>query len=291
MPPARSSSGDRLTGDLARATASWLSLVLGLGLAGVALAAARDAGASGEAARAVPAAVVLAVTVPLVLAAHGRSRWQPVLGVRRPVLVLAGAAVGLGAAGLVLLADHLAGGAGGFAVTGVDVPALLLWLVVTLLLAAALEAVPQELALRGGVFGGLRGHLPGWLAGLVAVAASVAAPAAVVWATAQLGEWLGVGVPAAGYAPGGRDPVSHAAQLAALAVVLLLVRAVVGSVWACVGCHLAFLVVDRLLRGDAATTGLALRTGEGADLLVAGHLALTAAVLGVVLLRRRGGRR
>lgn len=291
MPPSRSTSGDRLTGDLARAAASWLSFVLALGLSGVALAAARGAGASGDALRAVPAAVVLAVTVPLVLAAHGRSRWQSVLGMRRPVLVLAGAALGLGAAGLVLLADHLAGGARGFAVTGVDVPVLLLWLVVTLALAAALEAVPEELALRGGVFGGLRGHLPGWLAGLVTTAAFVLAPAAAIWATAQLGEWMGVAVPAATFAPGGQDPVSYAVLLAAFGVVLLLVRAVVGSVWACVGYHLAFLVVNRLLLGDPATTGLSLRTGEGAELLVMAYLVLTAAVLGVVLLRRRGGRR
>lgn len=290
MSPARS-SGDRLTGDLARAAASWLSLVLALGLAGIALAAARDAGASGDAARAVPAAVVLAVTVPLVLAAHGRSRWQSVLAMRRPVLVLAGAGVGLAAAGLVLLADHLAGGAGGFAVTGVDPWLLVRWLVVTLLLAAALEAVPEELALRGGVFGGLRGHLPGWLAGLLTTAASVLVPAAAVWATAQLGRWLDVGVPPATFAPGGQDPVSHAVLLAVLGVVLLLVRAVVGSVWACVGYHLAFLVVDRLLLGDPAATGLSVRTDQGAEVLVMAHLGLTAAVLGVVALRRRGGRR
>ncbi|TXR55326.1 CPBP family glutamic-type intramembrane protease [Quadrisphaera setariae] len=290
MPPARS-SGDRLTGDLARAAASWVSLVLALGLSGVALAAARDAGASGDAARAVPAAVVLSVTAPLVLLAHGRSRWQSVLALRRPVLALAGAAVGLGAAGLVLLADHLAGGAAGFAVTGVDPWRLVQWLVVALLLAAAMEAVPQELALRGGVFGGLRGHLPGWLAGLVTTGAAVAAPACSVWATAQLGEWMDVAVPPATFAPAGQDPVSHAVLLAALGTVLLLVRSVVGSVWACVGFHLAFGAVSGLLLGDPATTGLPVQTGEGAELLVVAHLAVTAAVLGAVLLRRRGGRR
>lgn len=271
--------------------ASWLAFVLALGLAGVALAAARGAGASGAVLDAVPAVVVLLVTVPLVLMAHGRARWPSVLALRTPVLALAGAAVGLTAAGLVLLADHLAGGAAGFTVTGVDGWLLVRWLVVTLLLAAALEAVPEELALRGGVFGGLRGHLPGWLAGLVTTAAFVLAPAAAIWATAQLGEWFGVAVPPATFAPGGQDPVAYAVLLASFGVVLLLVRAVVGSVWACVGYHLAFLVVNRLLLGDPAVTGLALRTGEGAELLVMAYLALTAAVLGVVVVRRRGGRR
>lgn len=287
MPPntRRSSGGDRLTGDLARACASWLALVLALGLAGVAGSAARGAGASGDVARAVPAAVVLTVAVPLVLVAHGRARWAPVLALTRPRRAAVGVLVALGSVGAVLLGDHLLGG--GVRVVDVDAWRLVQWLVVTLLLAAALEAVPEELALRGGVFGGLRAHLPGWLAGLVTTAAFVIAPAASIWTTAALGRWLEVGVPAATFAPDGQDPVSYAALLAGFGVVLLLVRAVTGSVWACVGFHLAFLVVNRLLLGDVGTTGLALRTGEGAEVLVVAYLGIAALVLAVVRWRRR----
>ncbi len=281
----RSSGGDRLTGDLARAAASWLAFVLALGLAGVASAAARSAGASGDVARAVPAAVVLAVAVPLVLVAHGRARWASVLALKQPRRAALGVLVALGSVGAVLLGDHLLGG--GVAVTDVDAWRLVRWLVVTLLVAAALEAVPEELAFRGGVFGGLSAHLPGWFAGVLTTAAFVVAPAASIWTTAALGRWLGVGVPGVTFAPDGQDPVSYAALLAGFGVVLLLVRAVTGSVWACVGFHLAFLVVNRLLLGDVGTTGLALRTGEGAEVLVVAYLAVAALVLAVVRWRRR----
>lgn len=149
--------------------------------------------------KAVPAAVMLVVTVPLVLLVHRRDR--SVLALTSPRSSLVGVAVTLGAAVLVLGPAVLAGW---ITVSAVDVATLVVFLITNTVLAFALEALPEELTFRGSVYGTLRNLLHPGSAGLLATAAFVVAPGAGIALTAGAGRLLGIATPPATFAPGVR---------------------------------------------------------------------------------------
>ena len=122
-------------------------------------ACAGTAGAGDAVVAAVPAAITLGVTVPLVLLVHRLDRTA--LALRRPGRAATGVAVTAAAAALVFGPALLAGG---MRVTAVDLSALVTFLVTNTVLALALEALPEELALRGSVYGSLAEVSRSWVA-------------------------------------------------------------------------------------------------------------------------------
>ncbi len=92
-----------------------------------------------------------------------------------------------------------------------------------------LEALPEELAFRGYMQTNLGKILEPWLA--------------VTLQTALFGSW---GVALWLITSGGID-VAHASMFYVMAAVLGVVRLITGSVWTCIGAHLAFQTVAQLL--------------------------------------------
>ena len=250
-------------------------------------ACAGTAGAGDAVVAAVPAAITLGVTVPLVLLVHRLDRTA--LALRRPGRAATGVAVTAAAAALVFGPALLAGG---MRVTAVDLSALVTFLVTNTVLALALEALPEELALRGSVYGSLAEVSRGWVAGAVTTGAFVVAPGASISLAALVGRALGLPVPPPSFAPDGQDPVAYAVVLAVFGTVLVLARAATGSVWTGVGVHLTFLTVNRaLLGGGRLDTGLSLDASPGSELLVLVYLLLAAAVFAVLTRSRTRTRR
>jgi len=272
---------------LSRALLGWTAFVVASALAGVGAVHARTAGAGEAVVAAVPAAITLGVTVPLVLLVHRRHRTA--MALRRPGRAVTGVAVTAAAAALVF---GLALLAGGLRITAVDLPALVTFLVTNTALALALEALPEELALRGSVYGSLAEVSRGWVAGVATTGAFLVAPAASIGLAAGIGRALGLPVPPPTFAPGGQDPVAYAVVLAVFGTVLVLARAATGSVWTGVGVHLTFLTVNRaLLSGGRLDTGLSLDASPGSELLVLVYLLLAAAVFAVLIRSRSRTRR
>lgn len=237
--------------------------------------------------RAAPAVTTLLVAVPLLLVLHRRRR--AVLALARARQAVVGGGVVLTCAAVVFGVDAAAGGT---RVNAVDVPMLLVFLLTNTALALALEAVPEELALRGGAFGVLASR---WSAGVAAVGATalfVAAPAAAIALTWAVGSLLGLRVPPPSLAPGGQDPLIYAVVLVLFGSMLVLARLVTGSVWACVGAHLVFLTVNRVLApGSGFDTGVSVTSPPGAELLVLVYLVLSVVVFAAFIRRnRRNGR-
>lgn len=243
-----------------------------VGLAAVGLVAA--AGAP------LPSPVVMAlVTLPLVALAWRatglpRPRWR---GAGLPVLAV------VGSAALVFGVDAAAGGT---RVLGVDAAALAGFLALNTVVALALEALPEEAALRGLTFGSLAATP--LLAGVVTTALFVVTPAAGMALGAGLGDLLGLPTPPASFAPAGQDPLAYAVLLAVFGALLAIVRATTGSLGACVAVHLVVLTVNRIvLDPDGARTGVAVALPPGGEVLVLAYLALAALALSAVAVARR----
>ena len=204
-----------------------------------------------------------------------RPRWG---GAGMPVLLV------LGSAAAVFGVDAAAGGT---QLLGVDVAALAGFLALNTLVALALEALPEEAALRGLTFGTLAARPV--VAGAVTTALFVVTPAAGIALAAGLGDLLGLPTPPATFAPGGQDPLAYAALLAVFGTLLATVRARTGSLGACVAVHLAVLTVNRVvLDPDGARTGVAVALPPDGEVLVLGYLALaTLALSAAGAVRRR----
>ncbi|WP_328293662.1 CPBP family glutamic-type intramembrane protease [Kineococcus sp. NBC_00420] len=268
------------------APVSWAVFVLALGLAGVAAAAAEVGTGEGWFVRAAPALTTLLVAVPLLLVVHRRRR--TVLALRNPRQAVVGAGVVLTSAVAVF---GVGAAAGATRVSGVDASVLVTFLVLNTLAALALEAVPEELAFRGGVFGALASRVPTLPAAAATTALFVLAPAASISLTWAVGSALGLPVPPPTFAPGGQDPVAYAVLLAVFGSMLVLARLATGSVWACVAAHLTFLTVNRTVFPSASfRTGVDVAVAPGAELLVLVYLGLATAGFAVLARRHRTGR-
>ncbi|MET9291526.1 CPBP family intramembrane glutamic endopeptidase [Streptomyces sp. NPDC003077] len=250
-------------------------------------------GLDGTARQALTAVLCGGIAVPLVLWLRRRVDRRPVAGLGLAargaarsfglgVLVTGGAAAATFALGTAL--GMLRWGA-------VDGPVLARYLLVNALVALALEAVPEELTLRGYAYRNLSARLRRWTAALCTVLLFLAVPAGstvVQWALAGL---LGGPVTAPSFAPAGQDPVSYAVLLVVFGCALLVARITTGSLWTGIALHLTFLTVNRItLDGAARGAGWSAEPlTPDALLLVPGYLLLTAVAF-LVLARLRGRR-
>ena len=292
------------------APAPALVRVLGVAAAGglvmaVALGAGTELGAAladaagfdgGLPARLVPAVLVSALAVPPVLfAARRAGRRAAWLGLggdgaawARSFLV--GVAVTGVAAALVLGA----GTAAGMLSWSRPEPAVLVgFLASNALVAMLLEALPEELTLRGHAWATLRGRLGGRAAALGTVAIFLLVPGASTVVGALTARLVGRDPDPVGLAPGGQHPVDYLVLLTLFGLALVAARTAgtPAPLWTAIGTHLTFLTVNRIaLEGEDRRAGwFAVEESPDAVLLVPAYLLVATAVFAA--LRRRHTRR
>ncbi|TWP50090.1 CPBP family intramembrane metalloprotease [Lentzea tibetensis] len=230
------------------------------------------AGAVGD--RWLTAVVCFAIVVPLILLLRRFADRAPLrtLGLVRPGLVVLGAGVTLLSAAIVFGA----GTALGWLRWGTpDWPQLALFLLTNTVIAFLLEAMPEELVFRGYVFTALPRGLK--FAGTLALFTCAALTSNAVRHLIDPAHPLT-------FAPAGEDPVAYAVLMAVFGITLLVARIRTGSLWTCVGLHLSFLAVNRVvLFGDTRGAGWSAElVAPDAVLLVPAYLLLTAVVLALI---------
>jgi len=227
-----------------RLASGTLSVVVGLVLAQAAgQLAVRLLGDPGHlTVQAVQAVVMSAVVLPWIclLRLRGDRRSLAGIGFALPLRSAGFFLLGLGLPASIVLVPLAALALGGAATVTVNAStavlgAVLAWLLVALLL----EALPEEIALRGYLFRTLNAVLARWLAALASIGLFVLVPILL----ALLG--FLPGVPSDAFAGGGGLGVDQLVLIAAFGAVLVYLRVVTGSVWTCVGFHLGFLQIGR----------------------------------------------
>ncbi|WAL99770.1 hypothetical protein [Streptomyces sp. Je 1-369] len=271
-----------------------MGVALGVGTA-VGPVLADGLGLTGFAARLVPAALVSAVAVPLVvltlrrrgtsLRAIGFGGWA---GNLRALLV--GAGVTSGAAALVLGA---ATGAGLLTWSRPDLPELAGFLVTNGVVALLLEALPEETTLRGQTWTALRGRFGGAVSALGTTAVFLVVPGLSTVVEAGVAPLVGGDAGPVGLAPGGQNPVDYLILLTVFGLMLVTARTAVRRAPLCVGigAHLAFLTVNRVVfEGDERGAGWSVHlSSPDVELLVPVYLLV--AMAGFAAWRRVEGRR
>ncbi|MFE1772696.1 type II CAAX prenyl endopeptidase Rce1 family protein [Streptomyces sp. NPDC059008] len=250
----------------------------------------------GYAARLLPAVVVSALAVPAILALRaGRPTRSRPLGLGAPSTVAAGLARGILVTGW-CAALVLAGGtaAGWVTWSGLEPAALASFLMGNALVAVLLEALPEELTLRGQAWASLRERFGGAVSALGTTTVFLLVPAASTMVQAGVAHTLGVSAPPVGLAPGGQDPLAYLVLLTVFGLTLVAARTAPGRapLGAAIGAHLALLSVNRVVfEGDQRSAGwsASVAPDHAAALELACLLATAAAFLGTRLLTFRRG--
>lgn len=273
--------------------AAVMAVALGAGQA-TGDAVTRWTGLAGFAARLVPALLVTAIAVPLILALRRRDRAPAArLGLTGPRDATRGFLLGVAVvAGAAAAAFGAGTAAGWLRWSDLDPAALLAFLVTNTLIAVLLEALPEELSLRGYAWGTLRERFGPVRTGLLTTGLFLTVLPAATVVGAAVTRVLGGEPGPIGLAPAGEDPVAYVVLMLMFGGMLVTARAATGSatVWTCVGAHLTFLTVNRVvLFGEERSAGWSAElVTPDAILLVPGYLLLAAAVfVAVGRLRRR----
>ncbi|GLW63843.1 hypothetical protein Arub01_20870 [Actinomadura rubrobrunea] len=272
---------------IGRAALGMLVMAVALGTASAVDDAARRLGLDGTGRRLLTAAVCCAIAVPLILFLRRRVDRLPLDG-----LGLTGRAesVRAFATGVLITAGSAAavfglGTAAGWVRWGpLDAPRLIAYVAVNAVIALALEALPEELTLRGYAYRTLNARFRRRTAFVGTVALFLVTPGAATVVQAAVSALLGGPVARPGLAPQGEDPVSYLILLAVFGSALLTARITTGSLWSAIGLHLAFLTVNRVtLYGEDRDAGWSAElTTPDAVLLVPGYLLLAAAVFRLI---------
>ncbi|WP_409236307.1 hypothetical protein [Streptomyces sp. PA5.6] len=271
-----------------------MGVALGAGTA-VGPVLADGLGLTGFAARLVPAVLVSAVAVPLVvLALRRRGGSLRDIGFGGPGgnlrALCVGAGVTVGAAVLVLGA---ATAAGLLSWSRPDVPELAGFLVTNGVVALLLEALPEETTLRGQTWTALRGRFGGFVSALGTTAVFLVVPGLSTVVEAGVAPLVGGDAGPVGLAPGGQDPVDYLILLTFFGLMLVTARTAVRRAPLCagIGAHLAFLTVNRVVfEGDERDAGWSVHlSSPDVELLVPVYLLV--AMAGFAVWRRVEGRR
>lgn len=167
-------------------------------------------------------------------------------------------------------------------ITGFDPLRLVTFLAINTILALLFEAIPEELALRGYVLTSLRARFS---RGASTVLSLVIFMLMALFA----GLFIAIldGAPL-DLAPSNQDPITYYLTLVALGLMVVFAREASfdASIGACIGVHLAFLTVSRVLLGGSPNTGLDVSlTFDGQAIIFAGTVTL--GVIALSLLRWR----
>ncbi|WP_051342477.1 CPBP family intramembrane glutamic endopeptidase [Pseudonocardia spinosispora] len=277
----------------ARAALGVLVFAVASGVAHTAgVAGSEHFGLTGITAKAIPAVTLFMIAVPLVLSLRGKWDRRPVgeMGLRRPATAGYGFIVVGTSAGLVL---GVGAAAGTLRVDSVDRWSLASFLLVNTVLALLLEAVPEELTLRGYTFSALADRWRPRLAGAGTTALFVIAPSIGIAVGAGLDLLIWGHAEPVTFAPGGQDPAAYAVLLAVFGAMLVTARIACGSVWVCVAAHLTFLTVNRIFIAPAGfDTGVDVHLAPGgSEVMVVGYLLGATVAFAVIGARSGRGRR
>ncbi|ATL32894.1 type II CAAX prenyl endopeptidase Rce1 family protein [Streptomyces formicae] len=289
-PPAPS-----LLGALGRALGGGLVMGVALGLGTAAGPRVADAlGLSGFAARLVPAVLVSAVAVPLVMAALRRGgRSLTSIGFGDPMAAVRALLTGVGvtaAAAAVVLGAGTA--AGMLSWSRPDPFALAAFLVTNGVVALLLEALPEETTLRGYAWTALRGRFGGLVTALGTTAVFLVVPGLSTVVGSWTARLVGGDPGPVGWAPGGQNAADYLFLLTVFGLTLVAARTAVrgAPLYAAIGTHLTFLTVNRVtFEGEKRDAGWhAELLDPGAELLVPVYLLV--AMAGFVVWRKVGRR-
>lgn len=127
---------------------------------------------------------------------------------------------------------------------------LLGFLATNTVVALLLEAIPEEFAIRGYALTNLRDAFPPAAAVVLNIATFLVVPVVVLAAQWLLAETRGVS-DGMRFAPAGNDPIVYYTMLAAFGYLLICARDSTASatVWTCIGAHLGWLTMNRLVLG------------------------------------------
>ncbi|GAA0593297.1 type II CAAX endopeptidase family protein [Kutzneria viridogrisea] len=292
------SGGGRAAG-LGRAVvgAGVVALALGAGT-GIGTAVTDALGITGFGARLLPALLCSSIAVPLVLVL--RVRWDhrslTGIGLTGPRESMAALLLGVVVTGGSAAAVLGAGTTIGWVRWGpLDLTALLAFVLTNGVIALLLEALPEEVTLRGYAWTSLRERHRAVLATLLTTALFLAIPGAASVVSAAVTAVLGGGPSPIGIAPAGEDPFSYLVLLTVFGLTLVAARTATSSasLWTCVGTHLTFLTINRVtLFGQQRGAGWSAEfTTPDAVLLIPAYLIVAALTyLTVAHLRRRRSR-
>jgi len=190
--------------------------------------------------RFVPAAVCAVIVILLIRPFRRRQE----LGLRDAGRgLLNGLLVTGGSAVVVLGAGTLAG----WIDWGRFEPHRVLWFLLTnAIIALLLEALPEELSLRGHSYSALRSRYRGLVAAIGTTALFLLVPGIASAVQLVLGTIFEQNAQELSFAPPGQDVVSYLFLLTIFGFTLVAARAATGSLWASIATHLTFLTVNRL---------------------------------------------
>jgi hypothetical protein len=159
----------------------------------------------------------------------------------------------------------------------VDPPRLATFVLGNAVVALLLEAIPEELTLRGHSWTILRSRfsVPASVVGDVAMFLITPVLASVV--ACAITSLIGDDPVPITFAPTGQDPVSYFILLTVFGTTLIAARTSMNSIWTGVGTHLAFLTIGRIsIAGAQRHSGWSAQlTTPDAQLLVPAFLILT----------------
>lgn len=253
------------------------------------------AGWEGFAARFAPALLVTLLAVPTVIIMWRRQFGTLAgLGVAEPGRAVGGFIAGLlvtGAAAAVVMA--VGTGLHWIEWGAVDPGALAGFLVTNTVIALLLEALPEEVTLRGYVWGNLRKRFRPVLSAVLVTILFLLVPSAANLFGALADLALGQPAGHIGLVPEGEDAIVYLTLLTLFSAMLIAARVSLGTVWTGIGAHLMFLTVNRLLlEGEARGTGWSIDlVSLDALLLIPMYLLLAVVLFGLVRRwdrRRRG---
>ncbi|MFF1817310.1 type II CAAX prenyl endopeptidase Rce1 family protein [Kribbella sp. NPDC058245] len=123
---------------------------------------------------------------------------------------------------------------------------VLLFLLTNTVIALLLEALPEELSLRGHTWNALRSRYRGFLAAVGTTALFLLVPGIASAVQLVLGNIFEQETQELSLVPPGQDPASYLFLLTIFGFTLVVARAATGSLWASIATHLTFLTVNRL---------------------------------------------
>lgn len=245
---------------LALAVATWAGALLGL-------AASPD---HPLLARLAVAAAVTVVVVALIVLLCRRGDRAPLssIGLTGTVADVRGFLLGAGivlATGLVAIGALTVFGAARW--SDFDPLTLLVFLTTNAIVALLFEALPEEISIRGYALTVLRRYFSQSIATVLNIATFLLVPLIALSAHALLERTRGETESVFALAPGGQDALMYYLMLTVFGLLLIRARDSTASatIWTCVGAHLAWLTVNRVVLDQAP--GVQVDLGEIATLL------------------------
>jgi len=270
-----------------------MTLALGVGtVVGPSLVELLELDPHGFPGRLVPAALVGGIALSLVVLL-GRYDGRPVLprlGLDRGRSALRGFVLGVVVTGTSAVVVLGAGSAAGrLSWSPADPVPLIVFLFTNGVVALLLEALPEEVTLRGYTWTALRLRWSASVAAVGTTALFLLVPGATSLVQAGVGLLLGIGPLPVGPVPAGQDAVSYLVLLTVFGFTLVAARTATGSLWTAVATHLTFLTVNRItFEGVRRDAGWSADPTPDAVLLVPLYLLVA---LGVYLVLGRLRRR